>query len=102
MHLDPSDGFFVWTVRRPNCQNDRVWSLSLEDIQNDERYQELSVNPNYIGILICFTAVELMRIIKDNVLYELENERELLENLLKSYPQRLRAVRETNGGHTKY
>jgi hypothetical protein len=43
-----------------------------------------------------------MQIIKDNVLYELENERELLENLLKSYPQRLRAVRETNGGHTKY
>ncbi len=79
-----------------------MWSLSLDDIQNDERYQELSVNPNYNGILICFTAVELMRIIKDNVLYKLENERELLENLLKSYPQRLRAVRETNGGHTKY
>ncbi len=54
VHLDPSDGFFVWTVRRPNCQNDRVWSLSLEDIQNDERYQELSVNPNYIGILMFY------------------------------------------------
>ena len=37
-----------------------------------------------------------------NVLHELENEQELFENLLKSYPQRLRAVREANGGHTKY
>lgn len=37
-----------------------------------------------------------------NVLHELENERELFESLLKSYPQRLKAVCEANGGHTKY
>jgi hypothetical protein len=37
-----------------------------------------------------------------HVLHELENETELFENLLKSYPQRLEAVREANGGHTKY
>lgn len=213
IHLAPSDEFFVWTVRRPNYQNDRVWSLSLEDVQNDERYQELSAWPQCIGIFICFTAVKLMWVIKDdgaswdgayyrqsiltenvipflsdprnvldpsevvylhdnapchkanatqallkdseidffdrtqwpgnspdlnvaedigsilmdkveslmiaenganrtskvvllqhleNVLHELQNETELFENLLKSYPQRLRAVREANGGHTKY
>ncbi|CAF4985287.1 unnamed protein product [Rotaria sp. Silwood1] len=213
MHLAPSDEFFVWAVRRPNYQNDRVWSFSLEDIQDDERYQELSAWPNCIGIYICFTAVKLMWVIKDdgaswdgayyrrsiltenvipflsdpknvldpsevvylhdnaschkanatqallkdsgvdffdrtqwpgnspdlnvaedvgsilmdkveslmieehganqnskvvllqhlqNVLHELENETELFENLLKSYPRRLKAVREANGGHTKY
>jgi hypothetical protein len=213
MHLAPSDEFFVWTVRRPNYQNDRVWSLSLEDIQDDERYQELCARPNCVGIFICFTAVKLMWIIKndgaswngayyrrsiltenvipflsdpksvldpsdvvylhdnapchkanatqallkdsgvdffdrtqwpenspdlnvaedvgsilmgkveslmieeygasrnskmillqhlENVLHELENETELFENLLKSYPERLRVVREANGGHTKY
>ena len=37
-----------------------------------------------------------------NVLHELENEQELFKNLLKSYPQRLRAVGEADGGHTKY
>ncbi|CAF1292515.1 unnamed protein product [Didymodactylos carnosus] len=37
-----------------------------------------------------------------NVLHELENEKELFESLLKSYPQRLKAVREANGGHTRY
>jgi transposase len=213
MHLAPSDEFFVWTVRRPNYQNDRIWSLSSEDIPDNERYQELPTKPSCIGIFICFTAVKLIWVIKDDgaswdgayyrqsilvenvipfltdsrnvlepwevvylhdsapchkanatqallkdceidffdrtqwpgnspdlnvaedfgsilmdkveslminesgvnqhskvvllrhlqhVLHELENETELFENLLKSYPQRLEAVREANGGHTKY
>ena len=37
MHLASSEEFFVWTVRRPNYPADRVWSLSLEDIPNNER-----------------------------------------------------------------
>ncbi|CAF0818695.1 unnamed protein product, partial [Didymodactylos carnosus] len=37
-----------------------------------------------------------------NVLHELKNEKELFESLLKSYPQRLKAVRKANGGHTRY
>jgi hypothetical protein len=37
-----------------------------------------------------------------DVLHELEDLRELFENLLKSYPQQLKAVCEANGGHTKY
>jgi hypothetical protein len=38
----------------------------------------------------------------ENVLNELENEKELFESLLRSYPQRLQAVREAKGGHTRY
>lgn len=213
MHLAPADEFYIWTVRRPNYQNDRIWALSLEDIENDERYQDVCAKPNCIGVFICFTAVKLMWVIKDNgaswdgiyyrdrilaeevipflsnsenvldptevvylhdnapchkanatqqllkdsgieffdrtewpgcspdlnvaenvgsilmdkveslmisergsnrysstvllehlenVLNELENEKELFESLLKSYPQRLKAVREANGGHTRY
>ena len=213
IHLAPADEFFVWTIRRPNYQNDRVWSLSLEDIETNERYQDICAAPNCIGIFLCFTAIKMIWVIKDNgaswdgayyrqhiltekvipflsspenvldsaevvylhdsapchkanatqqllkasgidffdrtewpgsspdlnvaenvgsilmdkveslminehgsdrysqavllkhlqnVLHELENERELFENLLESYPERLRAVREAYGGHTKY
>ncbi|CAF5162213.1 unnamed protein product, partial [Rotaria sp. Silwood1] len=28
LHLAPSDEFYVWTVRRPNSQNDRIWARS--------------------------------------------------------------------------
>ncbi|CAF1338236.1 unnamed protein product [Rotaria sp. Silwood1] len=26
LHLAPSDEFYVWTVRKPNYQNDRIWA----------------------------------------------------------------------------
>ena len=60
MHLAPRDEFFVWTVRRSNYQNHRIWSLSSEDVPNDESYQELATKPSGIGIFICFTAVKLI------------------------------------------
>ncbi len=36
------------------------------------------------------------------VLKSLENDTELFETLLLSYPERLDAVRRANGGHTEY
>ena len=213
MHLAPADELYIWTVRRPNYQNDRIWVLSLEDIESDERFQDVCAKPNCIGVFICFTAIKLMWVIKDNgaswdgpyyrdrilteevipflsnsenvldptevvylhdnapcqktnatqqllknseikffdrtewpgispnmnvaenvrsilmdkvksliinergsnrnssvvlrehlqnVLNELENQKELFESLLKSYPHRLKAACEANGGHTRY
>jgi hypothetical protein len=66
IHLAPADEFFVWSIRRPNYQNDRVWSLSLKDIETDERYQDICAKPNCIGIFLCFTTIKLIWIIKDN------------------------------------
>lgn len=213
LHLAPADEFFIWTVRRPNYQNDRVWALSLEDIESEEHYQELNARPNCIGIFICFTALKLMWVIKEEgaswngayyrqsiltekvipflsdarnvldpaevtylhdsapchkanatqhllrncsfdffdrtewpgnspdlnvtenvgsilkdrvesliinergsgrysqqvlfrnletVLHELEDDTDLFQTLLRTYPDRLRAIRQANGGHTKY
>ncbi len=34
-------GRLVTLIRRPNYQNDRIWAKSIEDIEADERYQEL-------------------------------------------------------------
>ena len=65
LHLAPSDEFFIWTVRRPNYQNDRVWSLCIEDIADDEHYQEISKKPDCIGVFICFTAKRMMWVIKE-------------------------------------
>ena len=65
LHLCPSDEFFIWTVRRPNFQNDRIWALSVEDIEDNERYQEVCKAPSCIGIFLCFTAKRLLWIIKE-------------------------------------
>jgi hypothetical protein len=65
LHLAPSDEFYVWTVRRPNYQNDRVWAKSVEDIEDDERYREMVKNQACIGIFIIFTSKKLLWVLKD-------------------------------------
>jgi hypothetical protein len=65
LHLAPSDEFYIWSMRRPNIQNDRVWSRSLNEITADERYQEMSKHPNCVGIFVCFTALRMMWIVKE-------------------------------------
>jgi hypothetical protein len=64
-HLAPFDEFFVWTVRRPNYQNDRVWAKSVEDIEDDERYREMVKSQACIGIFVIFIAKKLHWVIKD-------------------------------------
>jgi len=65
LHLAPSDEFYVWTIRRPNYQNDRVWARNIEDIEDDERYREMVKNQACIGIFIIFTAKKLHWVMKE-------------------------------------
>jgi len=65
LHLAPSDEFYVWTIRRPNYQNDRVWARSIEDIEDDERYREMVKNQLCIGIFIIFTTKKLHWVMKE-------------------------------------
>ncbi|CAF3900949.1 unnamed protein product [Rotaria sp. Silwood2] len=65
LHLAPSDEFFVWVVRRPNYQNDRIWAISVDDIEEDEHYREMIKNQACIGIFVIFTAKRLHWVIKD-------------------------------------
>ncbi|CAF1470273.1 unnamed protein product [Adineta ricciae] len=65
LHLAPSDEFYVWTVRKPNYENDRIWAKNVEDIEDDERYREMVKNQACIGICIIFTAKKMHRVIKD-------------------------------------
>ncbi|CAF1095663.1 unnamed protein product [Adineta ricciae] len=65
LHLAPSDEFYVWTVRKPNYQNDRIWVKGVEDIGDDERYGEMVKNQACIGIFIIFTAKKMYWAIKD-------------------------------------
>ena len=55
----------MWTVRRPNYQNDRVWAKSIEDIEDDGRYREMVKNQACIGIFVIFTAKRLHWVIKE-------------------------------------
>jgi len=65
LHLAPADEFFVWLIRRPNYQNDRIWAKSIDDIAEDERYREMVKNQTCIGIFVMFTAKRLLWVIKD-------------------------------------
>jgi hypothetical protein len=65
LHLAPSDEFYVWAVRRPNYQNDRIWAKSVENIEEDERYREMVKNRACIGIFAMFTCKRLLWVIKD-------------------------------------
>ena len=65
LHLVPSDEFYVWTVRRPNYQNDRIWTKSVEDIEDDGNYREMVKNQACIDIFIIFTREKLHWVIKD-------------------------------------
>ena len=65
LHLAPSDEFYVWVVRRPNYQNDRIWAKSVNDIEEDERYREMVKNQACIGIFVIFTAKRLHWVIKE-------------------------------------
>lgn len=64
--LAPADEFFVWLIRRPNYQNDRIWAKSIDDIEEDERYREMVKNQTCIGIFVMFTAKRLLWVIKDH------------------------------------
>lgn len=65
LHLCPSDEFFIYTIRRPNKQNDRIWALNLDEIEDVERYQDVCKYPCCIGIFLAFTAKRLLWVIKE-------------------------------------
>ncbi|CAF1684128.1 unnamed protein product [Adineta ricciae] len=56
LHLAPADELFVWSIRKANYQNNRIWAKSIEDIEEDEKYREMVQNQACIGIFIIFTA----------------------------------------------
>ena len=65
LHLAPSDEFFVYAIRKPNFQNDRIWAKDVNDIAEDERYREIVRNPTCIGIFVMFTAKKLLWVLKE-------------------------------------
>lgn len=65
LHLAPSDEFFVYAIRKPNFQNDRVWAKDVNDIAEDERYREIVRNPTCIGIFVMFTAKKMLWVLKE-------------------------------------
>lgn len=66
LHVACSDEFYVYLMRKPNHQNDRVWATSLDEIEDYERYRSTVAHPTCIGMFICFTARKMMFIIKEN------------------------------------
>ena len=66
LHLAPSDEFFIYSVRRPNFQNDRVWALTLDELPDQVRTRQVPAHPSCVGIFLCFTAKSLMWVVKDD------------------------------------
>ena len=51
LHLAVSDEFIVYIMRRLNFQNDRIWSLTPDEITDKERHCELIKCPKCVS---CF------------------------------------------------
>ena len=64
LHLAPFAEFYVRLVRRPYYQNDRIWVLSVDDIEEDQRYRQMVQNQICIGIFLMFTSKRLLWVIK--------------------------------------
>lgn len=65
LHLAPSDEFFIWSIRKPNFQNDRIWSENVSDIEDSEHYRQIVRTPACIGLFVMFTARKMMWVIKE-------------------------------------
>lgn len=65
LHFAFSDEFFIYAIRKPNHQNDRVWALEPGDIDDDEHFRGIVKNPTCIGLFLIFTAKRMMWVIKD-------------------------------------
>ena len=66
LHLAPCDEFFIYSVRKPNSQNDRLWARSLDDLDESERFAMVPQKPDCIGIFILFTACSMMWVVKED------------------------------------
>ncbi|CAF1483663.1 unnamed protein product [Adineta ricciae] len=64
LHMAASDEFYIYVIRKPNHQNDRIWAKSVEDTTDDERYCEMVQNAKCIGIFVMFTAKKLLWVLK--------------------------------------
>ena len=64
LHLAVSDEFFVYVALKPNCQNDRVWAKTPDEIPDEEHYRELQKLPDCVGVFIFFTARRMMWVVK--------------------------------------
>lgn len=65
LHLAASDEFFIWTFRKANHQNDRIWAREIGDIEEDERYRGIVQASQCIGIFLLFTCKKMMWVIKN-------------------------------------
>ena len=66
LFLAPSDEFYIYEVRRPNLQNDRIWALCNDDIPEELKIREVPKYPKCIGIFLMFTAKRMMWVIKED------------------------------------
>ena len=74
----PSDKFYIWTVCRPNCRNDRIWTKNIEE---NQRYREMEKNQSCIGVLIMFTCQRLLYVIKESLTGEYFRDRISPQNI---------------------
>ena len=63
LNLAPSDKFFLYSFRKPNNQNDRVWATSRDQVW-DALFAPQVKHPTCVGFYICFTKQKLIWDIK--------------------------------------
>ena len=64
LHLAANNEFFVYVTRRSNFQNDRIWSLTPDEIPDKKRHRELIKSPECVGVFVLFTLWWMVWVIK--------------------------------------
>ena len=62
--LAVSNEFLVYVTRGPNFQNNRICSLTPDEIPEEERHRKLIKSPECVGVFVLFTARWMMWVIK--------------------------------------
>ena len=55
---------FFYITGRPNFQNDRIWSLTPDEITDEEHHRELIKGTECVGVFVLFTARQMIWVIK--------------------------------------
>lgn len=59
LRVAPSDEFYVYSLRRPNSQNDRIWAHHRSDVAHLLTKPQLH-SPTCVGFYLCFTEKRMI------------------------------------------
>ena len=64
LHVVPSDEFMIYSIRKPNKQNDIIWAHSREELDGMD-YEGLPRHPTCVGVFLMFSVKKMIWVVKE-------------------------------------